>query len=296
MDTTSQFIRLFRGRGDVYGHNEGRCVHQPLTRPQWDQHLDGTEPIGVYPAVPTPNGAICAWGCTDIDNGSYEQARLLQATLRSAGIVAWIERSRSKGYHIWVFVSAPVTAEAMRNMQLVAHQVADLEPKEVNPKQTDVSLHKYGNYVRLPYPSGLVSAPDRQVIIDDNQKPIPLPEFLQMAYDDMNDPHDIMRIANMYKPPVKQHIVIDITDPSNDLAEGLRQISPLGYVIWRDGPLEGRDRSRTLVRLAYLCHDSGMSPSACAMVIRDADRRWGKFHMRATVDEELAKIVQRVYG
>jgi hypothetical protein len=291
-----EFIQLFRGRGDVYGHDEGRCVKEKLTVQHWERHLLGEHGIGIYPAVPTSTEPICAWGCTDIDVEDHSQALLLQQTLQVAGITSWVEKSRSKGYHVWIFTTAPVSATAMRNMQLVAHQVADMDPKEVNPKQTDVTAHKYGNYVRLPYMGGAVHTPDRRVIITDQQTPIPLDVFLDEAASSANTPEMIMQIASMYQPPKQQHVVIDISDPSNDLAEGMRTISPLGYVIWRDGPLEGRDRSRTLVRLAHLCKDSEMSPSACSMVIRDADRRWGKFHERPNGDMEIDKIVQRVYG
>jgi len=296
VNETTMFIQLFRGRGDVYGHDEGRCVKEKLTREHWHNHLMGGHGIGIYPAVPTASTPICAWGCTDIDVEDHSQAILLQQTLQVAGITSWVEKSRSKGYHVWIFTTEPVSATAMRNMQLVAHQVADMDPKEVNPKQTDVTLHKYGNYVRLPYLGGLVATPDRRVIIDNNQNPIPLDIFLHEATASANTPEKIVEIANMYQPPKQQHVVIDISDPSNDLAEGMRTISPLGYVIWRDGPLEGRDRSRTLVRLAHLCRDSQMSPSACSMVVRDADRRWGKFHERPNGDVEIDKIVQRVYG
>lgn len=290
------FTKLFRGRGDVYGHDEGRCVKEPITRSHWQQHLDGTHGIGIYPAVPTSTEPICAWGCTDIDVEDHSQAILLQQTLQMANITSWVEKSRSKGYHVWIFTTAPVSAIAMRNMQLVAHQVADMDPKEVNPKQTDVTSHKYGNYVRLPYLGGAIATPTRRVIITPEQKPIPLDIFVDEALASANTPEQIMQIAAMYQPPKQQRVVIDISDPSSDLAEGMRTISPLGYVIWRDGPLEGRDRSRTLVRLTHLCHDSGMSPSACTMVIRDADRRWGKFHERANGDDEINKIVVRVYG
>jgi len=293
--TVDTFVRLFRGRGDVYGHDEGRCVKSPLTDEHWRDHLTGVSGIGIYPAVPTRTEVICAWGCTDIDIEDHSQALLLQDTLRSAGITSWVERSRSKGYHVWIFVSSPVSAESMRNMQLVAHQVAGLEPREVNPKQTDVSLTKYGNYVRLPYFGGMDDTPTRRVIIDRDGHPIPLVQFLGEATETANDPDLVDRIAAMYQPPVHQHVVIDTGDPDLDLASSLREVNGLGYVIWRDGPLPGHDRSRTLVRLAYLCRDSNMSPSQCGIVIRDADRRWGKFHERANGEEELDKIVVRVY-
>ena len=292
--TLEQFKRIFRGRGDVWGHDEGRCVKEKLTDDHWADHLSGRAGIGIYPAVPTPaRSVVCAWGCTDIDTNDLEATRLLQSTLRVAGIPAYVERSRSKGYHIWVFADKPVSAQSMRNMQLAAHQVADMRPIEVNPKQTDVSAHKYGNYVRLPYVGGIDSTPERRVIIDDTDTPVPLQTFLDTVQ--FADPARIDMLAEMYQPPVTTQVTWDVTDPSSDLAEGLRTVSPLGYVIWRDGVLEGRDRSSTLARLAYICAESGMPPSAATMVVKDADRRWGKFYDRPDCDEQINKIIERAY-
>ncbi|MGA0398043.1 MAG: TOTE conflict system archaeo-eukaryotic primase domain-containing protein, partial [Ilumatobacteraceae bacterium] len=233
--TVDTFVRLFRGRGDVYGHDEGRCVKSQLTDEHWRDHLTGVSGIGIYPAVPTRTEVICAWGCTDIDIEDHSQALLLQDTLAQAGVVSWVERSRSKGYHVWIFTTSPVSAESMRNMQLVAHQVAGMDPREVNPKQTDVSLTKYGNYVRLPYLGGMNDTPTRRVIIDRDGEPIPLIQFLGEATETANDPDLIDRIASMYQPPVHQHVVIDTGDPDLDLASSLREVNGLGYVIWRDG-------------------------------------------------------------
>jgi len=124
---------------------------------------------------------------------------------------------------------------------------------------------------------------------------MPLVDFVREATANINTPDIIRRIARMYQPPAVQHVVMDVSDPDSDLAAGLRQISQLGYVIWRDGPLQGRDRSNTLAKLAYVCAESGMGASEAYMVVRDADRRWGKFHDRVDCDEQISKIVDRAY-
>lgn len=291
-----RFKKLFRGRGDVWGHDEGRCVKQPITDEHWQDHLAGRSGMGVYPAVPVPDGRVlCVWGCTDIDIEDYGRATLLADTLREVGITTFIERSRSKGYHVWLFAAGPVSATDMRNLQLVAHQVADIPPIEVNPKQTDVTLRKYGNYVRLPYFGGLVDTPDRRVILDAYGDPMPLAYFLDAAYATLTPVDTIAQVAAMYRAPKPERASIDINELDDDIATVLRGISPLGYVVWRDGPLEGNDRSRTLMRLGHLCRDSGMSPSETMIVVRDADRRWGKFHSRDDCDMQLTNLVSRVF-
>jgi hypothetical protein len=118
------FITLFRGRGDVYGHDEGRCVKAPLTLDVFQSHFMDA-PIGVYPMVPNAGDFYVAWGCSDFDTtDALDNAVKLHDALLEAGIVSWIEKSRSKGYHVWVFSDVPVRAIDMRYMLLMASQVA----------------------------------------------------------------------------------------------------------------------------------------------------------------------------
>lgn len=291
------FVELFRGRGDCYGSDHGSCVRAPLNRDVFREHLMGGSSIGVYPAVPMgARPSICVWGCTDIDVEDLGAARLMQRTLEAGGVHAWVERSRSKGYHVWVFVDAPVSAEDMRRLLLVAHQVADYPAREVNPKQSDVSATKVGNYVRLPYPNGLNETPARRVILDDNDQPVPLEQFISDVRARRCTVADVSRIASMYVPPVRQTTVIDFgTDETLD--DALRRTSPLARVIWKQGPLASQDRSTALVRLAHVCRESGISPSMCHVIVVDADKRWGKFHHRGEEGmEQIVKIIEKAYG
>jgi len=122
---TQPYISLFRGRGDVYGHNEGRCVKEQLTNEVFQKHFSGEAPIGIYPMVPHAEQFYVAWGCVDFDTADADQnAVKLHDALMEAGIVSWIEKSRSKGFHVWVFAEQAVLAEDMRNMLVVASHVA----------------------------------------------------------------------------------------------------------------------------------------------------------------------------
>lgn len=291
------FVRLFAGRGDCYGAEDGGCIRERLSRDTFLQHLTTGPSIGVYPAIPRGSSpSVCVWGCSDIDVEDLGAARLLQRTLEMAGVTAWVERSRSKGYHVWVFASEFVPAEDMRRMLLVAHQVADYPAREVNPKQSDVSIRKVGNYVRLPYPSGLVDEPSRRVMLDDDDTVIPLRTFLQDVGATLTSAEDISRLASMYVPPVRTHVVVDFPVDEN-LDDALRTTSPLARTIWKQGPLPNQDRSTALVRLAHVCRESGITPSMCHVIVVDADRKWGKFHLRGDAGmDEINKIISKVYG
>jgi hypothetical protein len=298
MDTTTlrdNFITLFRGRGDAYGHEEGRCVKQPLSLDVFTRHLQGTEPIGVYPTVPHGKDFICAWGCSDIDIEDISLAVTLKEALESAGVACWIERSRSKGYHVWVFAEKPVHAKDMRRMFLAAHQVADIPPREVNPKQEFLSGANYGNYVRLPYVGAFVNdTPEKRVILDDNLQPVQFATFIESAMATRVSAELIVRLASFYKEPEPQHTVLNLDTPTS-VREALVGLSPLGKVIWRDGPLPSKDRSTTLAHLAHECVRSGLTPSETRVIIIDADKRWGKYHARANGEMEIDKLVVRVY-
>lgn len=289
------YVSLFRGRGDVYGHEEGRCVKEPLTHEVFVGHLDGTHsPIGVYPIVPLRGGFHVVWGCTDIDVEDLPMARRLQDALSAAGIVSWVERSRSKGYHVWVFSAGLVTAADMRRMLLLAHQVAEVPAREVNPKQEFLSGGNYGNYVRLPYPNCYDVSTDKRRVLDVHNQPMPFDQFIIDAHGTRNQPEAITRLASMWVPPKPVAAVRDLA-VCESVDDALSKLSPLGKVIWRDGPLEGRDRSSTLTKLAHECVRSGMNPSETKVLITDADLRWGKYHMRPNGESEIDKLVVRVF-
>lgn len=295
-EITQNFIRLFRGRGDVYGAEEGACVKAPLTLDVFTNHLFGDQPIGVYPMVPYNDSWYTVWGCSDIDVEDHAGAMSIRDALNSAGVHAYIEKSRSKGYHVWVFATEPVPAVDMRRMLLAAHQVADYPAREINPKQeTLASTKQYGNYVRLPYPQCIDVSTNRRRIINDDQTPVHITEFIAHATANATEPATIKRLADYYKPPKVNATINTDYVPCESLAEAMRKLSPLGKVIWRDGPLEGGDRSRTLTKLGHECVRCGLNPSETKVVITDADLRWGKYHLRTNGELEIDKLVSRVY-
>lgn len=295
--TVSRFMNLFHGRKDAYGSEEGGCVKQPVTQELFMRHFRGEEPIGIYPMFLNKGEWECSWGCSDIDIEDYGMAVDLSDALAAAGVHAHIERSRSKGYHVWVFTYKTVPAKDMRRMFLAAHQVADIPPREVNPKQEFLKPDQYGNYVRLPY-ANFLNEPDdthRRILVDYDTA-MPIQEFIDLATEVWSPPDLIQRLAGFYRPPTPTHSINTSYTPCTGLDEAMRVLSPLGKVIWRDGPLQGRDRSSTLAKLGHECVRSGMNPSQTKVVLMDADVRWGKYHLRANGEMEIDKLVQRVYG
>jgi len=301
---TQPYISLFRGRGDVYGHDEGRCVKEQLTNEVFQKHFSGEAPIGIYPMVPHAEQFYVAWGCVDFDTADADQnAVKLHDALMEAGIVSWIEKSRSKGFHVWVFAAQAVLAEDMRNMLIVASHVAETPTTEVNPKQTTLKAGQYGNYVRLPYPNMADRSTDRQRIFHRNyvesgdfKNPMDFSDFVSTAMSLRTSQETIKRIASMYQPPKQATVVVNDYVYDATLSEAMQILSPLGKVIWRDGPLAGKDRSSTLAKLGHETVRSGLNPSQTKIVLMTADKRWGKYHLRHDGELEIDKLVVRVHS
>lgn len=289
-DKLSDFITLFRGRGDCYGSWDGGCVREPLSVDIFRQHLEGDKWIGVYPAFSHNGETWCIWGCSDIDYDNPEHAWLLHDAFEAAGVTSWVEKTR-RGYHIWVFATDLVPARNMRRMFLAAHQVADLPAKEVNPKQETLARGQVGNYVRLPYPN---HAKPERIMINREGEWLWLMDFMDDAINTRVEPSTIERLANYYKPPVVHYTA---SAPSHDMTEASRKLTPLGRTIFRDGPIEGRDRSTTLTHLAHECRKASLHPKDAMSLLEDADIRWGKYLARGEAGRiELEKLLVRAYG
>ncbi|MEW6144128.1 MAG: hypothetical protein AB1598_03810 [Thermodesulfobacteriota bacterium] len=176
---TDRFERLFTGRRDAWGAVHGECVREPVSQRSYFLHLIGKVSLGVYPLL---DNGTCRFGAIDIDRDDLELVHHIREELWNVGLKpTFIERSKSKGYHIWVFFSEPVEARKIRhvlNSVLLKLKVA----LEVFPKQDYLKEREIGNYINLPYFGGLRNTPERRVILDGKSlTPIPLSEFLRLG-------------------------------------------------------------------------------------------------------------------
>lgn len=290
----TDFILLFEGNPLALGTNEGGCLRVP-TYAAWQEgvlaHLRGDgPPVGAYPMFEYDGGWFVGWGCIDIDFEDVQLAWNLHAVLAALDITAWVERSRSKGYHVWVFVAdeGGVPARTMQHALRAACQIADYEPKEVNPKQLELLPSQLGNYVRLPYPHG---ANERQVMIDPDGKWFDLTRFVERAVAHRTRTEALDRAAALYiPPPPPKPAQWDATPFQGDATA---QLSGLAYTIYKNGPLPGSDRSTTLFRLAAKALECGLSAVDVLTIMLDADNRWGKFAGRSDQEAQLIKIIER---
>lgn len=307
--TIDYFVDLFRGNGDYYGTNDGGCVEATHEWPrvaEW--HLTGElEPIGVYPAFPYGHETICYWGCVDFDEGwsdSFVHAKNLRAVLSEFAIRSWIERSRSKGYHVWIFMDMPAKAATVRRALLAACQIAGAPTKEINPKQENLQAGQVGNYVRLPYPGALTKTSGTgQFMVTPDGKLILVQHFCEAAWEDRNDLDEVADLSELYIPPRVLTPKRDWTKLDGSKYDRLRGMA---RTIFEHGPRSDQPitdadgynngRSSRLWKLACTLRENAEhSFDEAVELLLEADERWGKFSERGD-QAEVHALAAKAWG
>lgn len=295
-----RFGLLFQGRLDAVGGDDGRAIYTPYTYRAVEAHLTGENPFGVYPSYPDQRGdRWTRWGCCDIDTGDWQEAFQLATALQGMGLVPHVERSRSKGWHIWVFVEQPVPAATMRRCLKVAYAAIDLPAKEANPKSEVLAPNQLGNYVRLPYKGGLVVTPVRQCMMSGwgpsgDGLPVPIRGWLipDLKWNGYSDPGRVSHWASKWYEPKRKSATFnpaDIPDDVSSLLDGLD-------TGWRSKYTDGTatDRSETIVALAYWCARRGWKPQDTYAVLWWSP--WNKYRDRQDGERYVMDIVDRAYS
>lgn len=303
-----RFSLLFGGRLDAWGTEDGGCVRVPGGYPPYEAHLDGSgDPIGIYPIIREVGhvefGVV--WGACDIDYDDIQEAINFHDLLAQVGIPSYIERSRSKGFHVWVFVENWISAETMRHALLVVRDFLKMSAREIYPKQTSLKEGELGNYLRLPYPGVLagidVDSTRRTMLKSHSHEPMSLTYFLAaVAY---ADPADLEKLASRYTPPVVSEVRwqrenFDTAKHDHIARHTLNRLNhALAWHVYNRGALDGNDRSSTLMRLANMAMTQGATMDECFSIVWSAD---SKAHSRKYVDrhdgeERIRQLVERVY-
>lgn len=293
------FCNLFDGNRDAHGTDVGGAAREPLTAQLFLQHLTDGDGIGVYPIRHTDTGIEVVWGCCDIDTGDWREAYLLATALKGMGMSVHIERSRSKGWHIWVFAEDWVPAATMRRALKVAYKMIDLPAKEANPKQETLRSDQLGNYVRLPYKHWFGSEqPTRQVMVTgwdskhDGQI-LPFDQFISTQTGSLLTPVSVLtKWANKWVEPPRRNI--EVTDVDVDVQRIIAALPPKLQKFINDGPK--RDRSAGMVALAHKMRNYGANPTETLAILHHVDTIWGKNYLdRPNGEVYFADIIERAY-
>lgn len=292
-----KMLEIFGGRMDAYGGDDGLAIRRPVTHQLVKNHLEGSTGIGIYPIWRSDDDRLMVkWGCCDIDTGNWDEAYSLTVALNAMNMHPHVERSRSKGWHVWVFAEKPVEARQMRRALKVAYAAIDLPAKEANPKQETLRENQLGNYVRLPFKGNLLGHTTRQVMMRDwsatgDGEPIGCRDWFY-EFEHRTAVETIAHWASRWREPerTKLNTVDEIDDAEFEVL--VKNLPGDLFLFVKNGPQH--DRSGGLVALAFKLKAAGYSPTEIFHFVELADRRWGKYTTRVNRDEFLMDIVERV--
>lgn len=180
--TTQQKLALFRGLfaglTHVYGTYDpgnGRVwqVKAPVTDEVFLQHLTGRQPYGVYLLMEDRIRALAV----DFDHEPLGPPTAFVSTAGNYGLSAYIERSKSKGYHVWMFF-AEKGVSAARARRVARHLLDEIDAPETEifPKQDRLDGRaQYGNFINAPL-FGRMASEGRTVFLDPKDPTRPYPD------------------------------------------------------------------------------------------------------------------------
>ncbi len=180
--TTAQKLAVFglrfSGLRHVYGSYDAgfrraRQVKSPVDDRVFLAHLKGKRPYGVFLLDGDRTRAVVA----DFDDDDLDRPMRFVEACRGYGIPAYVERSKSKGYHVWVFFPEAGVSAAKARL-VVRHILSEIgHPNtEVFPKHDALNgAVNYGNFINAPLFGGLVPE-GRTVFLDLKNRVRPFPD------------------------------------------------------------------------------------------------------------------------
>lgn len=263
-------------------------------------HLAGDCPIGVYPLLDD----TVHWGAIDWDLGDEESlihAVNVHAVLEAIGIATWVELSRSKGCHLWLYCAEWMPARTMRLALIAACGLVDAPITEVYPKQ-ETADGGWGNGLRLPYPK--VRPMGRQCVVTPQLTEWSFYDFVETAFETRATAESIVslakRAARPTPPPPPTFSQPDPSRPRRSRHDG--GLTGLAQHIWDNGPRMADngttyDRSRMLHTFACELFRQDYDTGSIEMLVARLDQRWGqKFVARRDGAQRIKDLVGKARG
>ena len=141
---------FYRGETKESGKVGGKAyiLKEEVTDKHWRDHVEGNDPsLGI---IPIRDDNTCSWSCIDVDDYSIDVRKTIaQYSKLNLPIIPC--RSKSGGFHLFIFFTEPVPAkDAIKKLTEIA-SVLGFADCEVFPKQeTPVS------YTHLTLPTILL--------------------------------------------------------------------------------------------------------------------------------------------
>ena len=171
------FKACFSGLTNVYGTYDpanGRSwqAKEPVTFDTFLKHLQGKHPYGVYLLVGDRTRAIVA----DFDDPDANPPVEFINKARHYGLPAYLETSKSKGFHAWIFFEEKGVKAAKARL-VIKNILTEIEhpETEIFPKQDALQGRTcFGNYINAPLFGALV--PKNKTVFIDPVTLVPYPD------------------------------------------------------------------------------------------------------------------------
>lgn len=172
--TAEQLLALFPGRTDAHGFSpgDGKFItkRQPLKPIHARAHLTGDVRIGRHFVLAD---GTCRMAVIDVDDSGATPVLDLRDGLRKHSLPFAVEKSKSKGHHIWLWFESPVPAWKARAVLRALVAEAGWPDLEVFPKQDGIAEGDgLGNFVWLPLQGASVKE-GRTLFLDIDQSQWP---------------------------------------------------------------------------------------------------------------------------
>ena len=146
----SIYASMFINQNKAHLKNGNQTIKREVLDMDIRHHLNGESRLGIFPIVQNTSTKFFVF---DIDNQCKDTCKKIINQLEKDGFNSYLERSKSKGFHVWVFLEFEQKAKDVRNyMKNVLEQNKIPRNKiDLFPKQDETTdLAPYGNGINLP--------------------------------------------------------------------------------------------------------------------------------------------------
>jgi len=286
MSGLDTFMKLFSGRNDCYGYN-ALCIKEKLTPEIYNQHLEGLRRIGVYPIY---NKKMVNWLAVDIDIKDLGLILSVKQRAEKFKIKMHLERSKSKGFHGWVFFDKPI--EAVKPRLVFEMILEELEIKcELFPKQDEISENApYGNFIFLPLFGGDTKE-GKTCFVDDQDKVIiyNANSLNKLEFTKVQDIEDVIEMNSLERRQV-------ILKENNNTEPRLSKKNVPCIEKIKQGVKIGH-RHNSAFRLAIHFKERGLSFEEIESLLKNwnAKQTPPKDKTKHQLEKELLQIIQAVF-
>ena len=281
MSDIKRFSELFSGRDNAYGLNNF-CLKQKITEEIYQKHIDGIQRMGIYPIY---DKEIVKWIAIDLDEDNFEKALSIKEKLDELRLNIYIERSKSKGYHIWCFFNKPI--EAVKPRLVFENILNDMGIIcEIFPKQDNIcDSHPYGNYINLPLFGGDVGN-GRTIFVDDDNKHFidNIKDLSKIKKSDVT----LIEIPIIGKGLSRKKVSMQDTGIDTSQYTPTKELPCIAKI--KEGVPKGH-RDNACFRLVINYKEKGMQQSDIAMLINS----WNSKNEVPLPERSLTKIINSVF-